>query len=111
MTATFPCPCCGFLVFSEPAGSFDICPLCAWEDDSVQLEAPGYPGGANRDSLCQAQRRGGWDRLDRDLFQGYRRAPGWRPLRDEECTRDAPRAESASQAADVYYWQRSRPAS
>ena len=32
-----PCPCCGYLVFDEPVGSFDICPICDWEDDDVQL--------------------------------------------------------------------------
>ena len=55
MTA-FPCPCCGHLVFVEPPGSYDICPVCFWEDDSVQLRWPDWAGGANRPCLIESQR-------------------------------------------------------
>jgi len=33
--STYPCPCCGYLVFTEPPGSYDICSICFWEDDPV----------------------------------------------------------------------------
>ncbi|MEU0987837.1 CPCC family cysteine-rich protein [Streptomyces sp. NPDC005953] len=33
----YPCPCCGRLVHQSPPGSFQICPVCGWEDDLVQL--------------------------------------------------------------------------
>jgi len=36
----YPCPCCGYLVFTEPPGSFEICPICFWEDDVSQLAIP-----------------------------------------------------------------------
>lgn len=52
----FPCPCCGHLVFGEPPGSYDICPVCFWEDDNVQLRWPDWSGGANRPSLIASQR-------------------------------------------------------
>lgn len=53
----FPCPCCGHKTFRyEPAGSYDICGVCYWEDDSIQLEEPDYESGANRVSLKQAQK-------------------------------------------------------
>lgn len=52
----YPCPCCGYLVFLEPPGSFDICPICFWEDDVVQLAFPDLPGGANGCSLIEGQR-------------------------------------------------------
>jgi hypothetical protein len=39
----------------EPPGSYQICPVCFWEDDAVQLRWPDYPGGANRTSLIEAQ--------------------------------------------------------
>jgi hypothetical protein len=53
----FPCPCCGFLTLEEePPGTFDICPVCNWEDDFVQFEDPEYEGGANRISLVDARR-------------------------------------------------------
>jgi hypothetical protein len=53
----YPCPCCGYLTFSEPTrGTFEICPVCFWEDDNVQTEDPIYEGGANRISLLQAKK-------------------------------------------------------
>src|SRR5437879_1758944 len=53
----FPCPCCGYLTLSHPAnGSFDLCPVCCWEDDPVQLDDPSYRGGANTPSLDEARR-------------------------------------------------------
>lgn len=53
----FTCPCCGYKTLSNPAnGSYDICSVCFWEDDGVQLEDPDYEGGANRVSLRQAQK-------------------------------------------------------
>ena len=109
MHAPYPCPCCGFLVFEEPSGSFEICPLCGWEDDSVQLQAPGYAGGANAESLCEAQRRGGWHLLRRDLFQGYRRLAAWRPLSDAECARTIAAPMTGERAQSPYYWDGSRP--
>jgi hypothetical protein len=51
----FPCPCCGHLVFGEPPGCYEICPICFWEDDIMQLRYPDLGGGANRPSLIEAQ--------------------------------------------------------
>jgi hypothetical protein len=51
----YPCPCCGYLVFEEKPGSYDICPICFWEDDLSQLRWPDSAGGANRPSLIEAQ--------------------------------------------------------
>jgi len=56
MEPRLPCPSCGFLVFNEPPGSHDICPICYWEDDNVQLRFPDFAGGANKPSLMEAQR-------------------------------------------------------
>ncbi len=45
----FACPCCGLLTLEEePPGTFDICPVCFWEDDFVQFIDPTYRGGANK---------------------------------------------------------------
>ncbi len=52
----FPCPCCGRLVFDGSPGSYEICPVCFWEDDLVQLRWPSFEGGANRLSLVECQR-------------------------------------------------------
>jgi len=53
----FACPCCGLLTLPrQPGGTFDLCPVCFWEDDPVQFEDHDYAGGANRVSLNEAQR-------------------------------------------------------
>lgn len=52
----FPCPCCRFLTLEEePPGTFLICPVCFWEDDTVQFRDQDCPGGANNVSLRQAR--------------------------------------------------------
>ncbi len=54
-SASFPCPCCGYLVFAEPPGSGDICLICFWEDDAEQLRFPSLEDATNVVSLRQAQ--------------------------------------------------------
>lgn len=52
----YKCPCCGFYTFEErPNGNYDICPVCFWEDDPIQLKDQLYAGGANKISLVQAR--------------------------------------------------------
>jgi hypothetical protein len=54
----FPCPCCCFVgLDEEPPGTFEICVLCGWEDDPVQLDEPTVAGGANRLSLVEWRRQ------------------------------------------------------
>ena len=50
------CPCCGYKTLEESPGNFEICPICYWEDDNIQLNDPHYEGGANKVSLYQAQK-------------------------------------------------------
>ena len=51
----YKCPCCGYFTLGEKAdNTFQICPVCYWEDDGVQLNDPTYEGGANSISLNQA---------------------------------------------------------
>jgi hypothetical protein len=50
------CPCCGYKTLDkEPPGTFDICPVCYWEDDNIQFDNPLYEGGANEMSLEKAR--------------------------------------------------------
>ena len=50
------CPCCGNRTLEEePPGTFEICPVCFWEDDNVQFEDPDFRGGANVVSLNEAR--------------------------------------------------------
>lgn len=55
MESRYPCPCCGYMVFEESPGSYDICPICYWEDDLSQLRFQ-RTTGANHVSLLEAQR-------------------------------------------------------
>jgi hypothetical protein len=52
----YQCPCCAYYTFrEEPLGEYNICTVCYWEDDPIQLADPTYEGGANSVSLHQAQ--------------------------------------------------------
>jgi hypothetical protein len=81
MAIEYPCPGCGFLTYdAPPGGSFDICPVCGWEDDYVQLADPEYRGGANGVSLADHQ-NASIQRFPAGIqeYGGYRRDPAWRP--------------------------------
>ena len=53
----YKCPCCDFYTLNNKANNtFQICPICYWEDDGVQLHNPNYVGGANHISLNQAKK-------------------------------------------------------
>jgi len=55
-TKWYACVCCGFPTLTEsPPGTFQICPICFWEDDDAQFRDRNYAGGANPVSLAQAQ--------------------------------------------------------
>ncbi len=98
---TYPCPSCGFYQFEEAPGSFDICGICGWEDDNVQLALPGLRGGANTWSLKDFQ-----DEIlqkypaDVKDVDGVRRDPDWRPLHDFECIVTNPGI-----GTGIYYWK------
>ena len=112
---SFPCPCCGFLISTEKPGSYEICDICGWEDDHVQLAHPGLRGGANRRSLREAQQ----ELIQRiplsvSHHDGYQRDSTWRPLELHEiATSNGPRTglEYFHAAADsdtpAYYWRKS----
>ena len=44
------CPVCSKYKFAMN-NNFDVCPVCEWENDGVQLQDPDYDGGANDISL------------------------------------------------------------
>jgi hypothetical protein len=53
----YTCACCGYKIKrTEYYGSYEVCPICYWEDDQLQFEDPNMEGGANPMSLRQAQR-------------------------------------------------------
>jgi Cysteine-rich CPCC len=40
----------------KPGDTFDLCPVCFWEDDPVQFDDHDYEGGANKVSLNEARK-------------------------------------------------------
>ena len=51
-TDKIKCPCCGKTMVSE----HDICEVCFWQNDPVQLYDPDFSGGANMMSLNEARK-------------------------------------------------------
>ena len=51
------CPCCEYITFlKDTSDTYNICPVCYWENESDQLYDPSAPaGGANSVSLNQAR--------------------------------------------------------
>ena len=119
--AQYPCPCCGFLVFDEQAGSYDICEICGWEDDLSQLRFPNTPGESNHVSLITAQKNfqktgssdPGRPPLGRAPSATDVRDPDSRPI--DEVTDDIEHSRPGIEygatypkdSAKLYYWRRS----
>jgi hypothetical protein len=78
-TTRFTCPCCGHRTLSDSPGSYEICAVCFWEDDGVQLLNPGFRGGANEGSLIECQ-----DNYARFGASDARSIHSVRPPRDDE---------------------------
>lgn len=51
LNETIKCPCCG----KTMVGEYDVCSVCNWENDPIQLWKPDRKGGANRMSLNEAR--------------------------------------------------------
>ena len=82
---SLPCPACGFLTVEGAYGSYNICQVCDWEDDQLQLANPASGGGANVESLIEAQ-SSALVRYPQELdsANGVHRDPSWRPLNQRE---------------------------
>ena len=72
----FTCPCCGYKVFLEEPGSYEICPVCKWEDDETQLRFV-TTVGANKESLQERQLK---TIINSQEAQRYEKDPAWKPL-------------------------------
>jgi hypothetical protein len=79
-----PCPACGFLVVAGSYGTYEICAVCGWEDDGVQLANPTSGGGANRESLVEAQATALRQIPLGTAHPRFNRSKNWRPLFDFE---------------------------
>jgi hypothetical protein len=100
------CPCCGHLTLTEPPGSYEICHICGWEDDLVQLLDPWFEGGANEPSLVQAQA----DYSARSDPSSDLQDPAWRQVVEaDRAGIKVPSQLSNQELADfdvLYYWRR-----
>jgi hypothetical protein len=112
----YPCPCCGYVVFDEPPGSYEICPICFWEDDGVQLRWPDWSGGANKPSLIEAQKAFEQIGACEERLTPHVRPPGpgdvrdrdWRPI---DLSKDSFEARGVKEKAwpddpTILYWWR-----
>lgn len=120
MAKDYPCPCCGHLVFEHPPGNYEICPICFWEDDIVQLGYPTKGRGSNKFSLFDSQREFVRCGVSDPRCLVHVRPPqddepletGWRsfnPATDPYLQIDSPRDNALwnSRANDsvLYYWR------
>ena len=92
------CPACGFHVLAYGYGSYEICEICGWEDDGVQLANPTSGGGANKQSLAEVQAEI-LRRIPLDCMkQGeLHRDSRWRPLNARELA-------TAEERRAIKYW-------
>ena len=114
----FTCPCCGYRTLNEFPGSYEICAVCFWEDDPIQLLDPGFAGGANRPSLIECQANYARFGASEHRFISNVRPPAneeerdsqWRPaeqpdLKHARAPTDLTREES-DRIETWYYWRR-----
>lgn len=110
----YPCPSCGFEVFVDSSGSYDICPICDWEDDGVQLRFPFMKGGANGECLFEWQQKVLKDYpLNLCKVKGFQRDKLWRPLTEKDYTDDNsfPKTgfdyfQAIDEETPNYYWRK-----
>jgi hypothetical protein len=113
-----PCACCGYLTLGDSPGNYEICHVCFWEDDPVQLLDPWYVAGANKVSLQQAQENFSRFGVSEQRFKknvkgilaGDIRDERWRPVAEADrksvTTPAALAKEKPNGAWPWYYWRR-----
>jgi len=52
--AAHQCPCCDYFTLSL-RGQYDICPVCFWEDNGIDIDHQDQVSGSNHLPLCQAR--------------------------------------------------------
>ncbi|MBR1861316.1 MAG: hypothetical protein IJ796_05600 [Lachnospiraceae bacterium] len=68
------CPCCGNRTLDPEDSSFEICPVCFWENDPSQLRNPDETG-ANNVSLVQARKNYREFGACEERYKSYVRTP------------------------------------
>jgi hypothetical protein len=114
----YPCPCCGFLVFDGPSGTtFDICPICFWQDDESSVRYATIADGPNKVSLIDGQRNfaafGACESRLRKFVRAPtaadQRDPEWRPVDPKidisDNSHDASHTPLPAYTTKLYYWR------
>jgi hypothetical protein len=98
-------------MFSALNAQDEICLICGWQNDLVDLQAMYQPMGPNKVSLEEAQkifaekgpRKSRFRSLQPPPLETFKRDPKWRPL---DRTKDTPQQidPDATNPEDIYYW-------
>lgn len=83
----YTCPCCGYKTLRE-RNNWETCQVCKWMDDDLQSIIPDIAGGANKESLREAQKNfQEIGRASKTYFHSepepssnYEKDTNWRPL-------------------------------
>jgi len=108
----YTCVCCGHRVFDELFG-YEICPVCGWEDDPLQIRYP-LEKGANKVCLVEAQINFAKTGL---LYKGflnfndgneYEKESSWRMFKKDDKVEardeDLSKIEYPIDMTRLYYW-------
>ncbi len=116
---THPCPACGYYMFSALNEQSEICLICGWQNDLVDLQEMYRPMGSNRVSLEDAQKNfieiGATEPRfvteERFIKRPFARKPTSSDMRDQKWRpldrgRDKPRKidPDSNNLEDLYYW-------
>ena len=117
MAKKYTCPCCGYKVFDNPPGSFEICPICYWEDEAMQLRYP-KEVGANKFSLVESQinfEKDGVSNIELKIFvrkasENEEKDKNWRKInlkKDNIAEKDGERKINIypNDLTRLYYWE------
>jgi lipopolysaccharide biosynthesis glycosyltransferase len=84
-TEKYTCPCCGYKTLTvKPPESNEVCEICNWEYDQMQVDNPDSPDGANDVSLNQARKNYLAIGASEEKYIYYVRKPGRRDIKGNE---------------------------